>query len=381
MLLATNNSHQAESDISRFISKYDMKDVKRADDDGGVLYCGQRIRTVPDDVKPGGLSLQQDQTEFVKARCEPERDKREHRVQPALVTGGTRPDESFATSQLQRKQAAPLVFDHNRAVQTVKRLRGQPEIIGLRFGPLSTGMCVVVHTDSALHNADADTDDEGSDDEWLAGVEQKGIRVPSQHGALVCVVAQDDLEKNEVIPMSFMTWKSKASKGTILSTYGAEASACRDALDLAEYTRAMLCEVLSGARVLPDEWTEEHLPVRVITDCQSLFDCLAKDASVPEDRGTALTVAPLRERCLAGVGRDTKRSRLMWVPTRAQLADGLTKSSAGVFLRNALTSGTAQLHEASTKVLKRNTTNSPAVREKFETSRLPKWILSRNWWQ
>ena len=98
-----------------------------------------------------------------------------------------------------------------------------------------------------------------------------------------------------------MTWKSKASKRTILSTFGAEASAWRDALDLAEYTRAMLCEVLIWARVLPD--------------------CLAKDASLHEDRGTALTVASLRERCSAGVGGDIKRSGLMWVPTRVQLAN------------------------------------------------------------
>ena len=41
MLLATNNSHQAESHISRLLSKYDIKDVKRADEDGGVLYCGK----------------------------------------------------------------------------------------------------------------------------------------------------------------------------------------------------------------------------------------------------------------------------------------------------------------------------------------------------
>ena len=209
------------------------------------------------------------------------------------VTGGTRPDESFATTQLQRKQAASLVSDHKRAVQTVK---GQPEI-GLRFGPLSTQMCVVVYTDSALHNADADTDDEGSDDGWLARARQKGICVRSQHGALVCVVNQDDLEKTEAIPMSFMTWKSTASKRTILSTFGAEASACRDALDQTEYTRAVLCEVPNGARVLPDERTEEHLPIRVITDCKCLFDCLAKNVSVPEDRGMALTVASLRERC------------------------------------------------------------------------------------
>ena len=67
MLQATNNSHQAESHFSRLLSKYDVKDVKRADDDGGVLYCGKRVRTVPDDMKPGGLALQQYQMEFVKS--------------------------------------------------------------------------------------------------------------------------------------------------------------------------------------------------------------------------------------------------------------------------------------------------------------------------
>ena len=148
-------------------------------------------------------------------------------------------------SQSQRKQSALLVSDHKSAVQTVKRLRGQPEI-GLRVGPLPTKIYVLVNTDSALHNADADLDEEGSDDERVAKAKQKGIRVGSQHGALVCVVAQDDLEETDAIPIFFMTWKSKASKRTILSTFGTEASAGRDALDLAEYTRAMLCEVVIG---------------------------------------------------------------------------------------------------------------------------------------
>ena len=81
-------------------------------------------------------------------------------------------------------------------------------------------------------------DEEGSDDERLAKAQQKGIRVRSQHGALVSValvsvVAQDDPEKTQAFPLSFVTWKSTASKRTILSTFGAKASACRDALDLA----------------------------------------------------------------------------------------------------------------------------------------------------
>ena len=123
MLLATNNHHPAESHISRLLSKYDIQDVERADDDGGVLYCGKRIRTVPDNTKPVGLSLRQDQTEFVKARCEPRararqegtrcttceiREMRSKTGSLHWVTGGTHLDESFATSQLQGKQAAPL---------------------------------------------------------------------------------------------------------------------------------------------------------------------------------------------------------------------------------------------------------------------------------
>ena len=115
---------------------------------------------------------------------------------------------------------------------------------------------------------------------------------------------------------------------------------------------------------------EEHLPIRVITDCKRLLDCLAKDASVPEDRGTALTVASLRERCSAGVGRDKQRSGLMWVPTRVQLADGLTKSSAGVFLRNALTSGTAHLHQKCTEILSKKQLTSSS-KEVWDVSVVP----------
>ena len=136
------------------------------------------------------------------------------------VSGGTRQDESFATSQSQRKQSARLVSDHKRAVQTIQRHRGEPET-GLRFRPRRTQLCVLVYPDSALHNADANPDEEESDDEWLAKAKKKGIRVRSQHDALVGVVAQHDLKK------------------TLSFTSGAEASTCRDGLDLAEYTRAV----------------------------------------------------------------------------------------------------------------------------------------------
>ena len=87
------------------------------------------------------------------------------------VTGGTRPD---GKSVVEETINAPGVRSQARRTNC-QALEGQPEI-GLRFIPLPSKMCVLVYTDSALHNADADPDEEGSDDEWLAKAKQKGIR-------------------------------------------------------------------------------------------------------------------------------------------------------------------------------------------------------------
>ena len=51
--------------------------------------------------------------------------------------------------------------------------------------------------------------------------------------------------------------------------------------------------------MLPDEWKEEH---------DEKIRLLGQDASVREDRRTALAVGSLRERCSVGVGRNPKRS-------------------------------------------------------------------------
>ena len=66
------------------------------------------------------------------------------------------------------------------------------------------------YKDSALHNANVDTDRKGSNDVWLA---QESLRVRSEHGVLVCVGDQENSEKTEV-------------------------GACRRALDLGRYTWA-----------------------------------------------------------------------------------------------------------------------------------------------
>ena len=106
-------------------------------------------------------------------------------------------------------------------------------------------------------------DEEGSDDEWLAKAE-KGIRVRFQHDVLVCVVAQGDLKN-------------------IWSTSGAKRAHVEMLLTF-QNTRGQFGTVLIRRSYLTNGRR------CTITDCKSLFDCLAKDASVPEDRRTAFTV-------------------------------------------------------------------------------------------
>ena len=56
----------------------------------------------------------------------------------------------------------------------MKRARGPLETDS-RFGSQSPKLCVLVYPDSALHKADVDPDEEGSDDEWWTKAKQKGI--------------------------------------------------------------------------------------------------------------------------------------------------------------------------------------------------------------
>ena len=64
-----------------------------------------------------------------------------------------------------------------------------------------------------------------------------------------------------------------------------------------------------------------------IADCKSLFNCLAKDASVLEDRRMSWTVGSLRERCSVGVGRDQKCSDVSVMQTDLGGSEDTTRGS------------------------------------------------------
>ena len=131
-------------------------------------------------------------------------------------------------------------------------------------------------------------------------------KVYSQSGALIALVSEDSLEEINNVPVSFLDWRSRASKRVFHSTFGAESGAALEAIGMANYMRAYLCDILLGhaQHVQVDEFNETHTRIVLLTDCRSLFDHLVKDGSVPDDRWVAVNVAALRCVLSAGPGRD-----------------------------------------------------------------------------
>ena len=95
-----------------------------------------------------------------------------------------------------------------------------------------------------------------------------------------------------------------------------------------------------------------------MTDCKSLFDHLKKEGAVPDDRWTALYVAALKCGVSCGPERDTRKAGCLWVPSRWQLADVLTKLGLGAVFREILRTGTTRLHEESAQALRRHARNA-----------------------
>ena len=98
---------------------------------------------------------------------------------------------------------------------------------------------------------------------------------------------------------------------------------------------------------------EEHLPIKMITDCKSLYDHTLKESSIPDDRWTAIYVAALKCGLSAGPGRDSSKAELLWVPSRCMIADGLTKTGLSQLFRRFLKTATAMFHEESMQSIRR----------------------------
>ena len=210
--------------------------------------------------------------------------------------------------------------------------------------------------DSSLYNSCGAEIEEDSDDD-TAPIRRGKESVHSQTGVMVGIVSKDSIERSDAIPVNFLDWSSKTNKRIVESSFAAETQAAVVGLGRAQYVRCrcLLCELLHGKESVTDErvcFGESLMKISTVTDCRSVYDCVLKESSTPDDRRTAISVASLRQGVSAGSGRDLRKSALMWVPTRCQIADGLTKSGLAKSMRAILEAGERRLHELSKKALR-----------------------------
>jgi hypothetical protein len=255
---------------------------------------------------------------------------------------------AFTTNALQKRQSAPTIKDIKVLNKALKECKDNPEV-SVRIRPMPDDCAVVVWHDSALYNS---IGEEITDEAELH--KQETHKVYSQAGQLVGLVSQQEMKVLKPARVSILDWRTRATRRVVVSTFAAETASALEGLGIGLHMRALLCEIRYG--VGPDgllSFDESQLPLKLITDCKSLYDHVLKDSSIPDDRWTAIYVAALKCGVSAGPGRDIERSELMWVPSRCMLADGLTKSGLSGIFRIVLKEATAQFHELSAQAIKR----------------------------
>ena len=110
-----------------------------------------------------------------------------------------------------------------------------------------------------------------------------------------------------------ISWSSNKIHRKVQSTLSAETLSTYDAVDEAIYIGHMLAELYY------DDYLQNKIPVIVYTDNQSLHDNLHSTKQVKEKR-LRITLAGIQESLETG-----NIVKIMWISSKCQLADCLTK--------------------------------------------------------
>ena len=141
-------------------------------------------------------------------------------------------------------------------------------------------------------------------------------QLASFQGTLICATTPE-LNKNQLAPVSPLTWTSKKIARVVRSTLSAEAFSMSGSVDHLGWMR-----LLWGSLNVPDFCLEG--PIRgfqmlhsatIVTDCKSLYDLVSRTAmlSCENCTRTTLEVLLIRERC-------QENCVFRWIPTFLQVA-------------------------------------------------------------
>ena len=249
----------------------------------------------------------------------------------------SRPDLQCSVSLAQQLQKEPTVADIKFTNQTAKRAWEHRDK-GIWLRPLDlTSLEFLVFHDSAWANAEL-TGEDGfrlSYEDHIGGTmtgtpfdlkarkaKRANSKVASQYGILIYLTDKHAYAQGGGIG-SVLDWKSTANPRVCRSTFGAETTACSEAIELGQYVRSFVQTVLTGRLQRVEGLCGKQL--RCITDCKSLYDHLHKEGvpRIPSDKRLAIDLAALRQ--YFKEEQQDERAPLYWVPTGYQLADILTK--------------------------------------------------------
>lgn len=192
------------------------------------------------------------------------------------------------------------------------------------------------------------------------------------HQGMMIMSAHRDIGDNKTSQVNPILWHSKKIQKVAVSTLSAEAMALAGATDMLTWVRLywawlmdsstpwrkadeILMKLPNAFAAIPPECEESSSPPSnahailartsknhknfLATDCKSLFDLVSRTAPPAcQEFRTLLQAKLVREHLQNGI-------QIRWVPSGAQIADGLTKPMDGTLLRECLRVGRYSLHD------------------------------------
>ena len=76
--------------------------------------------------------------------------------------------------------------------------------------------------------------------------------------------------------VSPLDWKTRTTRRVVVNTFAAETASALEGLGHALFLRALLCELKSGNQDILSSG-EDHLSVKAVTDCKSLYGNVLKE--------------------------------------------------------------------------------------------------------
>ena len=378
LMVSTSGEKEVEEKVKLLCERFPFGEWENVKDKpGGTTYCGKEIVV---EEHEGEEVIRLRQRGFVDGRLDLiplDKERRSHPESKATpeeisdfrsVLGAlqwlatqSRPDISFSVNQLQKRVNCLEVKDLEVANQIVRIVKKNK--VNLTFKNLGKDVAVVSYHDAGLYNS-LGVEIHEDDGDLLQTFRDKKL-LYSQKGCLVGLVKREDLERSSAVPLNVLSWRSKSNKRIIESSFAAETHAALMGYGNGHFTRVLLLEVYKGSiAVSQAEGTDwfSQMPLVMATDCKSVYDCIKRDAQSIGDKSNAINVAILRQLCSGENHPVGERARLLWLPTRHQLADGLTKSGKASDMQLALKTGSAVFHGLSAKTLRLMKENTVSVK-------------------